>query len=82
MRPDAPNYRSRPAGTRGHRGGCTARTARQILNALNLDDRWGFTRARAATTTTDLCITPVSTRELVTILRATRMTIKNCTCQV
>lgn len=54
-------------------GGCTARTARQILNALNLDDRWGFTRARAATTITDLGIAPVSTHDLVTILRATTL---------
>ncbi|MFJ9380274.1 hypothetical protein [Streptomyces sp. NPDC101455] len=51
-----------------------ARTARQILNALNLDDRWGFTRARTATTT-DLGITPVSTREVVTVLPPLRHNI-------
>jgi hypothetical protein len=38
-----------------------------------LDDRWVFTRARTATVTTALGLTPVSTRELLTVLRATTL---------
>ncbi|WP_158698028.1 hypothetical protein [Streptomyces prunicolor] len=34
-----------------------------------LDNRWGFARAR----TTALGLTPVSTRELLTVLRATTL---------